>query len=57
MCIKFRPLFYYKQHPTFQGPSYLVKMFGPKARNNMTQLGGVDEVARAITGKFQFIRF
>ena len=50
MCIKFRPLFYYKQHPTFQGPSYLVKMFGPKARNNMTQLGGVDEVARAITG-------
>ena len=40
-----------------QGPDYLENVFGPKARNNMEQLGGVDKVARALHGKFQFIKF
>ena len=33
------------------GPNYLEKLFGPKARNNMHALGGVDEVAIALSGK------
>ena len=40
-----------------QGPDYLENVFGPKARNNMEQLGGVDKVARALHGKSQFIKF
>ena len=32
------------------GPNYLEKLFGPKARNNMQQLGGVDTVAIALSG-------
>merc|ERR1712025_21752 len=31
------------------GPNYLEKLFGPKARNNLAQLGGVDEVAIALS--------
>ena len=38
-----------------QGPNYLEGVFGPKARNNMEELGGVDKVARALYGKFQSI--
>ena len=33
------------------GPNYLEKLFGPKARNNMQQLGGVDNVAIALSGQ------
>ena len=33
------------------GPNYLEKLFGPKARNNMQQLGGVDTVAIALSGE------
>ena len=33
------------------GPNYLEKLFGPKARNNMQQLGGVDHVAIALSGQ------
>ena len=33
-----------------QGPDYLKKVFGPKAGNNMEQLGGVDNVSRALHG-------
>ena len=40
-----------------QGPNYLENVFGPKARNNMEQLWGVDKVARALHGKFQFLYF
>ena len=29
------------------GPNYLEKLFGPKARNNLHNLGGVDKVAIA----------
>ena len=32
------------------GPNYLEKLFGPKARNNMQALGGVDDVAIALSG-------
>ena len=32
------------------GPNYLEKLFGPKARNNMQQLGGVETVAIALSG-------
>ena len=32
------------------GPNYLEKLFGPKARNNMQQLGGVENVAIALSG-------
>ena len=32
------------------GPNYLEKLFGPKARNNMQQLGGVNAVAIALSG-------
>ena len=35
------------------GPNYLEKLFGPKARNNMQLLGGVDDVAIALSGKTQ----
>lgn len=35
------------------GPNYLEKLFGPKARNNMQALGGVDAVAIALSGKSQ----
>ena len=38
-----------------RGPDYLENVFGPKASNNMMQLGGVDKVARALHGKLQFI--
>ena len=38
-----------------QGPDYLEKLFGPKAKNSMKQLGGVERVARALHGKCQFI--
>ena len=38
-----------------RGSDYLENVFGPKARNNMMQLGGVDKVARALHGKLQFI--
>merc|ERR1719167_2152915 len=31
------------------GPNYLEKLFGPKARNNLQQLGGVDDVAIALS--------
>merc|ERR1711872_609968 len=30
------------------GPNYLEKLFGPKARNNLQPLGGVDQVAIAL---------
>ena len=33
------------------GPNYLEKLFGPKARNNMQQLGGVNAVAIALSGE------
>ena len=32
------------------GPDYLEKLFGPKARNNMQALGGVEAVAIALSG-------
>ena len=32
------------------GPNYLEKLFGPKARNNMQNLGGVENVAIALSG-------
>ena len=32
------------------GPNYLEKLFGPKARNNLQPLGGVDQVAIALSG-------
>ena len=35
------------------GPNYLEKLFGPKARNNMQQLGGVDNVAIALSGQVE----
>merc|ERR1712156_815250 len=31
------------------GPNYLEKLFGPKARNNLHDLGGVDKVAIALS--------
>merc|ERR1712226_279415 len=31
------------------GPNYLEKLFGPQARNNMQQLGGVENVAIALS--------
>merc|ERR1711892_223483 len=31
------------------GPNYLEKLFGPKARNNLQPLGGVDQVAIALS--------
>merc|ERR1719278_1882098 len=31
------------------GPNYLEKLFGPKARNNLAELGGVDKVAIALS--------
>ena len=31
------------------GPNYLEKLFGPKARNNLHDLGGVDNVAIALS--------
>merc|ERR1711872_818580 len=31
------------------GPNYLEKLFGPKARNNLQQLGGVDQVAITLS--------
>ena len=34
------------------GPNYLEKLFGPKARNNMQPLGGVDNVAIALSGQY-----
>ena len=33
------------------GPNYLEKLFGPKARNNMQNLGGVENVAIALSGE------
>ena len=36
------------------GPNYLEKLFGPKARNNMQALGGVDDVAIALSGIILF---
>ena len=38
------------------GPNYLEKLFGPKARNNMQALGGVDDVAIALSGKSLYCR-
>ena len=32
------------------GPNYFERLFGPKARNNMLQLGGVDNVAIVLSG-------
>ena len=32
------------------GPNYLEKLFGRKARNRLAQLGGVDNVAIALSG-------
>ena len=34
------------------GPNYLEKLFGRKARNRLAQLGGVDNVAIALSGWF-----
>ena len=33
------------------GPNYFERLFGPKARNNMLQLGGVDNVAIVLSGR------
>ena len=33
------------------GPNYFERLFGPKARNNMLELGGVDNVAIVLSGK------
>ena len=37
------------------GPNYLEKLFGPKARNNLQPLGGVDQVAIALSGEIFFL--
>ena len=34
------------------GPDYLSKLFGPKARHNLRELGGVNQVAIALSGKY-----
>ena len=33
------------------GPNYFERLFGPKARNNMLELGGVDNVAIVLSGE------
>lgn len=33
------------------GPNYLEKLFGSKARHRLRDLGGVDQVAIALSGK------
>lgn len=35
------------------GPNYLEKLFGTKARHRLGQLGGVDNVAIALSGNYQ----
>ena len=37
------------------GPNYLEKLFGPKARNNLQPLGGVDQVAISLSGEIYFL--
>ena len=34
------------------GPNYLEKLFGTKARHRLGQLGGVDNVAIALSGNY-----
>ena len=34
------------------GPNYLEKLFGSKARHRLRELGGVNTVAIALSGKF-----
>ena len=34
------------------GPNYLTRLFGPKARHNLKELGGVNQVAIALSGKW-----
>ncbi len=36
------------------GPDFLEKLFGAKARNALEPLGGVERVAIALSGFFQF---
>ena len=36
------------------GPNFLEKMFGAKARNALEPLGGVENVAIALSGLFLF---
>ena len=33
----------------FYSPNYLEKLFGPKARNHLQDMGGVDKVASALS--------
>jgi len=39
------------------GPNYLEKLFGPKARDALAPLGGVDKVAIALSGKIRSSKF
>ena len=39
------------------GPDYLSKLFGPKARHNLRELGGVNQVAIALSGKLLELSF
>jgi hypothetical protein len=39
------------------GPDFLEKLFGAKARNALEPLGGVERVAIALSGFFQFNKF
>ena len=39
------------------GPNYLEKLFGPKARHRLRELGGVNTVAIALSGIIYIFSF
>ena len=40
---------YFLKSLLFYSPDYLEKLFGPKARNHLQDMGGVDKVANALS--------